>query len=142
MQSIDIQREIPASPERVWDLISDHRGWADWAGAREVVLRSEGDPAPNGVGAIRVMRGGGLAIEEEIVRFEPPHVMGYRIAAGLPVKNYEAEIRLEPGADGGTHLRWTSSFDSRIPLTGPLLRLVLTRTLSTMAAALSRRLTG
>jgi uncharacterized protein YndB with AHSA1/START domain len=138
MQHIEIQRQIAAAPERVWELLADHRGWADWAGAREVVLRCEGDPAPNGLGAIRVVRGRGLAVEEEIIGFEPPRRMAYRIAGGLPVKSHRAEIRLEP-AGTGTLLRWTADFSPSIPLTGRLVRYGLERALQRMAGALADR---
>jgi uncharacterized protein YndB with AHSA1/START domain len=136
MQHIEIEGEIAATPERVWDVVADHRGWARWAGAREVVLRNEGDPAPNGLGAIRVMRGGGLAVEEEITGFDPPKRMTYRIAGGLPVRSYRGEIRLEP-CESGTRLVWSADFSPLIPLTGGLLRWALERTLSRMATSLA-----
>jgi uncharacterized protein YndB with AHSA1/START domain len=136
VQHIEIERRIAALPERVWEVVSDHRGWVRWAGASEVVLRSEGDPAPNGLGAIRVMRGRGVAVEEEIIGFDPPERMAYRIAGGLPVKDYRGEIRLEPSGTG-TLLVWTAEFSPRIPLTGPLLRYGLERLLARMASSLA-----
>ena len=136
VQHIEIEREIPAPPERVWDVVADHRGWTRWAGAREVVLRSEGDPAPNGLGAVRVLRGRGIAIEEEIVGFDPPRCLAYRISAGLPVKRHRAEIQLEP-AGTGTRLRWTAEFAPAIPLTGRLLRYGLERALEQMVSSLA-----
>jgi uncharacterized protein YndB with AHSA1/START domain len=136
MQHIEIERKIPAAPERVWEVIADHRGYERWAGVREVVLRNEGDPAPNGLGATRVLRTGGLAIEEEVVRFDPPVRLSYRMAAGLPVRDYLGDVRLEP-SDGGTRLLWTVEFSPRIPLTGGLLRRVTERALTRMADSLA-----
>ena len=138
MQHIEVEREISAPPERVFEVIADHRGWARWSGAKEVVLRNEGDPAPNGLGAIRVMRGGGLAIEEEVTGFDPPKRMEYRISGGLPIRDHRAEMRLEPCA-AGTRLVWTAEFSARIPLSGALLRRALQRALEQMADALSRQ---
>ena len=72
MHEIRIQGEVPAPPQRVWDLYTDHCGWEQWAGVKEVVLRQQGSPAPNGVGASRVLRSRGIAVEEEVIAFEPP----------------------------------------------------------------------
>ncbi len=124
MQRFEIEREIDASPGSVWDVLSDHRGWERWSGAKEVVLRREGSPPPNGAGASRVIRARGLAIEEEITRFEPPLEMEYRVVGGLPLRNHRGRIRLEPAARG-TLVRWEVRFEPRLPGTGALLRRVL-----------------
>ena len=100
MRSFELRTEIAAPAERVFALISDHVGWQEWAGVQEVVLRQRGDPPPNGLGAIRVIRRGGLAIEEEVVAFEAPSRLGYRVHAGIPVRDCEVEIRLMPGGAG------------------------------------------
>jgi len=124
MVEFAIQAEIAAAPSAVWDLYTDHRGWADWAGVREVVLRQEGEPPPNGVGASRVLRAGGIAVEEEVIVFEPPERMVYRLVAGVPVRNHEGEVCFSPSG-AGTRIDWRVRFDPLIPFTGPLLRRVL-----------------
>lgn len=110
----------------------------DWAGAKEVVLRQEGYPPPNGLGAIRVVRAAGLAIEEEILEFEPPRRLGYRIHAGLPLplRDYRAQVTLEP-ASAGTSLVWQASFEPRIPGTGRLLAAIVRRLLQRLATGLA-----
>ncbi len=124
MPEIRIQGEIPASPQVVWDVYTDHRGWQDWAGFREVVLRQQGEPAPNGVGATRVLRARGMAVEEEVIAFEPPERMVYRLVAGIPVRNHEGEVRFAP-SEIGTHVEWVVRFDPLIPFTGALLARLL-----------------
>lgn len=119
MPEIMVQKEIPATPESVWEVYTDHRGWERWAGVKEVVLRREGEPAPNGVGASRVIRARGVAIEEEIVAFDPPRRMVYRLIAGVPIRNHEGEVLLE-GTERGTLVTWRVSFTTRIPLAGRL----------------------
>lgn len=121
----------------MWKVFTDHRGWTRWAGVREVVLRQEGDPPPNGLGTIRVMRSRGLAIEEEVTAFDPPQYMAYRLVAGIPVKNYEAEVRLDP-SDSGTRVLWHIRFDPLIPLTGSLLARVIERNLQDVLDRLAR----
>jgi len=128
MPEIMVQKRIPATPESVWDVYADHRGWERWAGVKEVVLRREGEPPPNGVGASRVIRAGGIAIEEEIVEFDPPRRMTYRLIAGAPIRDHRGEVLLDATGDG-TLVTWRVSFMPRIPFTGGLLARVLERNL-------------
>lgn len=124
MHEIRIQGEVPAPPQRVWDLYTDHCGWEEWAGVHEVVLRQPGYPAPNGVGASRVVRSRGIAVEEEVIAFEPPRRMVYRLVAGAPIRNHQGEVQFSPCA-AGTLVEWTVRFDPLIPFTGALLARVL-----------------
>src|SRR5262245_31264932 len=120
MRGFELDSEIAAPVERVWAVLSDHAGWQAWAGVQEVVLRQQGDPPPNGLGAIRVLRRGGLAIEEEVVAFEPPHRLVYRVCAGIPVRECEAEVRLA-AAGGRTRVNWRVRLRPLLPGTGWLL---------------------
>lgn len=141
VQSIEIQRQVPATREAVWSLLTDSRRIASWAGFKEVVLRQEGDPPPGGLGAIRVIRGGGFAIEEEITAFDPPRVLEVRLTAGLPIRDHRAAVLLE-ALDGGTRVTWTARFQSRVPLLGSLIRIGYQRTLERLADALVTELGG
>ncbi len=138
MQDIEIRAEIPATPDRVFALLEDHAGYARWSGVKESVLRHPGDPPPNGLGAIRVMRSAGLAIQEEITAYQPPSRLAYALTAGLPVREYTGEIAL--GARGaGTELRWTVRLRPLVPGTGWLLRAATERTLRGVVEALRRQ---
>jgi uncharacterized protein YndB with AHSA1/START domain len=128
MPEILVQREVPAEPESVWEVYTDHLGWPEWAGVKEVVLRREGEPAPNGVGASRVIRAGGIAIEEEIVAFDPPRRMAYQLIAGAPIRDHRGEVLFEP-TPTGTLVSWRVSFRPRIPFTGGLLARALEKNL-------------
>lgn len=133
---IEVTQAIAAPPEKVFAFYTDHVGWERWAGVREVVLRQTGDPPPNGLGAIRVIRARGMAIEEEITAFEPPHRMGYRLVAGAPVRDHAGEVRFEP--DGaGTRVTWTVRFRPLVPGTGWLVRRMLERGLRDVLTALA-----
>lgn len=136
MRELKVQAEIPASPERVWAVYTDHRGWVKWAGVREVVLRQEGEPPPDGLGATRVIRTAGLAIEEEVIAFEPPKRMVYRLVAGLPIRNHQGEVLFE-ATGRGTRVLWRVRFDPLLPGTGGLLVWALRRALGDVLARLS-----
>ncbi|MFQ5515023.1 MAG: SRPBCC family protein [Myxococcota bacterium] len=129
MQRIELSEVIPAPRDVVWELFTDHAGWSRWAGIRESVLRSPGYPAPNGVGAIRVFRQSGVAVEEEVTAFEPPHQMEYCLTAGAPIRDHHGVVRMEPTPEGGTSVSWTVTFRPWIPGTGGLLRRILERSL-------------
>jgi uncharacterized protein YndB with AHSA1/START domain len=138
-QSYVVTRVASAPREKVWDLVSTASSWKDWAGVMRSSLEREGDPAPDGVGAIRHLGLPVLGSREEVVEWEPPSHLGYVILSGLPVKNYRADIRLEEVApsDGSpvtTLIEWSGTFDPKVPGTGPLLKAALRRIISRFAA--------
>ena len=55
MASFTYQRHIAAPPQTVFDVLTEHDRYAAITPMRKSVLEREGDPAPNGVGAIRVL---------------------------------------------------------------------------------------
>ena len=134
---IEVTEHVPALPAAVFARYTDHERWVDWAGVKEVVLRQQGHPAPNGLGAIRVIRQAGMAIEEEITAFDPPKRMAYRLVAGAPVRDHFGEVRFDPEGSG-TRVTWTVRFRPLIPGTGWLLRKALQRGLRTVLAALAK----
>ena len=79
---------------------------------------------PLSVGASRVVRSRGIAIEEEVIAFEPPRRMVYRLVAGAPIRNHQGEVRFSPSATG-TLVEWTVRFDPLIPFTGALVARVI-----------------
>jgi Polyketide cyclase / dehydrase and lipid transport len=56
MRTVHVTRTIPAPPEAVFDLLADHANYDRFRGIRRSELLREGDPAPNGVGAMRRVR--------------------------------------------------------------------------------------
>ncbi len=137
VREIQVHVDVPAAPEAAWELFTDHLGWERWAGAKEVVLRQEGHPAPNGLGAIRVLRVGGLAIEEEVTAFDAPRRMAYRLVAGLPTRDHSGEVEFEP-SETGTRLTWKICFRPWVPGTGRPLEWVLQRAVQEVVRRFSR----
>ena len=127
MQHVEVSRTFAAPPQRVWDVYTDHAGWKEWAGIGSSTLDVEGQPDPNGTGAVRALGSGGMHAYEEILDFEPPKRMTYRVVrGGLPMKNHLGEICFEPDGDG-TRVVWRCRFDSRIPGLGWAMRIFITR---------------
>jgi len=136
---IELTEKVAAPPDRVFAFYTDHVGWERWAGVKEVVLRQQGDPPPNGLGAIRVIRASGMAVEEEITGWKPPHSMTYRLVAGAPIRDHEGTVRFEPEGSG-TRVTWSIRFRPLVPGTGWLLKRLLTRELGTILTRLSQKL--
>ena len=135
---IDIYRHIDAPIDVVWDLISDHRGYSTWTSLRTARLEIEGDPVPDGVGAVRFLGFGPIGAREKVLAFEPPHHMAYTILSGVPVKGYRADVHLRETADGGTDVRWVGTFESAPPGLAGALRWELNTALLSMASALEK----
>jgi uncharacterized protein YndB with AHSA1/START domain len=127
--------KILAPREVVWDVMTDHVRYARWSSAKRVVMECTGSPDPAGVGAIRVFETGPMKVREEVVEFDPPSRMVYRLASGLPVRDYRSEMVLE-GGDSVTVLTWSSRFDPKVPLTGGLLTRIMRSAVDRFAAGI------
>jgi uncharacterized protein YndB with AHSA1/START domain len=140
VQHVEVQQLIAAPVQRVWDQYTDHVSWTDWAGLGRVRLEREGVPAPNGVGCVRAISSFGVSVSEEVLSFDPPRRMTYRIVrGGLPIKDHLGEVVFEP-RDGGTLVTWRCQFDSRIPGLGGAFRAVITRLFRNGLRGLAQRL--
>lgn len=65
----------------------------------------------------------------------------YDYVGSLPVAGYRADVPLVPHGTG-TRITWHSEFRARYPLTGPLLRALVTRVLRDVATRLARAAEG
>jgi uncharacterized protein YndB with AHSA1/START domain len=117
MASFSLEREIAAPPETVFEVLTDHRGYADITPMRKVDMEREGEPAPNGVGAIRVLRAVGPPLREEVIAYEPPTRFSYKLLSGLPVRDHVGTVQLVP-VDGGTRVTYVVRTIPTIPVAG------------------------
>ena len=117
MASFTFERQVAAPPEVVFDVLTDHRRYAEMTNLRRSELEREGDPAPNGVGAIRVLRSVGPPLREEVIAYEPPSRFSYTLLSGLPVRNHVGTVELSP-SDGGTKIVYAVRTESTLPLGG------------------------
>ncbi|HLI75282.1 MAG TPA: SRPBCC family protein [Acidimicrobiales bacterium] len=135
--TIEATARTSAPVEAVWPLIGEAARWKDWSFMTRTFLLREGDPAPDGVGAIRRFALGPGGSKEEVVAWEPPHHLGYKALSGLPVKSYSADVYLE--SDGnGTVVTWRSRFVPLVPGTGALVNLWLRRLVRGFATGVCR----
>jgi hypothetical protein len=97
-------------------VLTDHNGYADCTPLRRVDLEREGDPPPNGVGAIRVLHAVG-PIREEVLTYEPPTRFSYRLLSGAPMRDHVGTVTLEPDGSG-TRVVYALDTTPTIPLAG------------------------
>jgi len=117
MASFTYEREIAAPPETVFAVLTDHRGYNKITPLRKAELEREGEPAPNGVGAVRVLSAVGPPLREEVVAYEPPSRFSYKLLAGLPVRDHLGTVELRPSG-AGTHMVYAVRTTPTVPLVG------------------------
>jgi uncharacterized protein YndB with AHSA1/START domain len=124
--SFTLVREVDAPPEVVFDVLTDHRRYAEMSRLRKSELEREGEPAPNGVGAVRVLSAVGPPIREEVVVYERPSRFSYKVLSGLPVRDHVGTVSLDP-SEGGTHVTYALKAIPTVPFAGKVVMLALKR---------------
>ena len=119
-----VEAVTSASVDVVWPLLGQAAQWKEWSFLTKSGLERAGAPDPDGVGAVRRFSRYGVGSREEVVAWEPPRHLAYRILQGFPVRNYRSDVTLEP-AGAGTRIKWAGSFDPKFPGTGRLIEAVL-----------------
>jgi uncharacterized protein YndB with AHSA1/START domain len=117
MASFRFERVVAAPPEIVFDVITDHRRYAEMTPLRRSELEREGRPAPNGVGAVRVLTAVGPPLREEVLVYERPTRFSYKVISGLPVRNHVGTVELSPEGEG-TKLAYAVRMTPTVPLAG------------------------
>lgn len=117
MASFRFERLIAAPPETVFDVVTDHRAYASMTQLRRSELEREGEPAPNGVGAIRVLTAVGPPLREEVIAYERPSRFSYKLLAGLPSRDHVGTVELTPEGEG-TRMVYAVRMTPTVPLAG------------------------
>jgi uncharacterized protein YndB with AHSA1/START domain len=117
MASFTFEREVAAPAETIFEVLTEHRRYAAITPMRRSVLEREGEPPPNGVGAIRVLSSIGPPLREEVIAYEPPTRFAYRLLSGAPVRDHVGTVELTP--DGaGTRLVYAVRTTPTVPYLG------------------------
>jgi uncharacterized protein YndB with AHSA1/START domain len=124
MRTIHVTLRIPAPAEGVFDLLADHANYDRFRGIHDSELIREGDPAPNGVGAVRRIKVRPLTFDEEITVYERPTRLDYLIIkVNVPLKHDGGSITLSPVGDA-TQVDWRSTFSVPTPMIGGVQELI------------------
>jgi uncharacterized protein YndB with AHSA1/START domain len=142
LASFTLFREVAAPPETVFDVLTDHRRYSELTPLRKSVLEREGEPAPNGVGSIRVLSAVGPSLREETIVYQRPSRFSYKLLSGLPVRDHVGTVSLEAAGDG-TKVTYAVRTNPTLPLIGgavvAVVRQGVTQLLNGISAEAERR---
>ncbi|MCL2544179.1 MAG: SRPBCC family protein [Nocardioidaceae bacterium] len=114
MRTLTVTRVIPAPREAVFEAFTDHERLSDVLGVRSCTLSRPGDTEKNGLGAVREVDCGPLlGFTEEIVRFDRPTRMDYRITSARPPMDHDCGQVDFLEVPGGTKVTWTTRLGVR-----------------------------
>lgn len=134
VRTIETVATTSGSPAAVWALLADASAWPRWGGWSKVEVEGGGEHGP---GAVRVLERAPFRVRELVTEWVPGERQGYELLDGLKVRGYRSTVSLEPAADGGTVVRWRSTYEHAGPLTALLLRLSVRDACKRLAKAAS-----
>jgi uncharacterized protein YndB with AHSA1/START domain len=137
MASFKYVRQVAAPPETVFDVLTDHRRYPEITPLRKATLEREGEPDPNGVGAIRALTVAGPPIREEVLAYERPRRFSYKLLSGLPVRDHVGTVELA-AADGGTEVTYAVKTTPTLPFGGPVFMLFLKKAIRDLLGGVAK----
>ena len=137
MASFTYVRQVAAPPEIVFDVLTDHRRYPEITSLRRAELEREGEPEPNGVGAIRVLTVAGPPMREEVLAYERPYRFSYKILSGLPVRDHVGTVELSP-SEGGTEVVYAIHTTPTLPVGGFLVIAVLKQAIKSLLGGVAK----
>lgn len=137
MASFTYVRQVAAPPEIVFDVLTDHRRYPEITRLRKAELEREGEPTPNGLGAIRVLTVAGPPMREEVIAYERPYRFAYKILSGLPVRDHVGTVELQPSA-GGTEIVYAVKTTPTIPLAKSVFMLGLKKAIKDLLGGVAK----
>jgi hypothetical protein len=120
-QRIEHTATTTAEPSAVYALLREGATWTTWGPLDSFELERPGAGEPEGLGAVRIFRSGRVTGRDTVAELVPDRRFSYTHVSSLPIRDYRADVDLEPTPQGTT-IRWVSSFAPKIPGTGWLLR--------------------
>ena len=114
--NFEVSAQSAAGPDRIWELLADGTTWPTWSPIGKFSLEKEGPGGGESVGAIRAFKTGTVTSREELLELSPGKRLRYSAFTGLPLRNHEASVELEPTGTGTT-ITWREA--STPPPGGP-----------------------
>jgi Polyketide cyclase / dehydrase and lipid transport len=134
MRTIETVAATSGSPAAVWALLADASTWARWGSWSKVEVEGGGQQGPD---AVRVLVRAPFRLRERITGWVPGKRMAYELLDGMRVRGYRAQVTLEEAVEGGTVVRWRSTYERAGPLTALMLRLAVRDACRRLAKAAS-----
>jgi uncharacterized protein YndB with AHSA1/START domain len=137
MASFRYVRQVAAPPEVVFDVLTDHRRYPEITPLRKAELEREGEPEPNGLGAIRSLTVVGPPMREEVIAYERPSRFAYKLLSGLPVRDHVGTVEMQPSGEG-TEIVYAVKTTPTIPLAGPVFMLILKKAIRDLIGGVAK----
>ncbi|MBA3866943.1 MAG: SRPBCC family protein [Solirubrobacterales bacterium] len=119
MASFTFVRDVAAPPQTLFDVLTDHQGYAAFTPLRKSALEHPGEPAPNGVGAIRRLTLVGPPLREEVISFQAPTRFSYKLLSGAPLRDHVGTVELT-AQGAGTRMVYAVRTTPTVPVVAPL----------------------
>ena len=125
MVTINVERTIRASPERVFSWLADPANLT----AAPLILRAgwAKNSLKPGVGALREATAVGMWLREEITAYDPPRSYAYRIVRSVPGFDHEGGTLTLTPSDDGTRVSWATTYTHPIHSGGKALEALTSR---------------
>ena len=131
MQRVHVIQDFPQPVSEVFAYLSEQENLEPLFGAKIKRLSDGTDGTRNGTGASRELRVGPLpGFVETNTEVIPDELIRYEITKGGILENHEGVMRFSSQGDGGTLLDYTIVFDGKAPLIGPIVKRVLTKSIT------------
>lgn len=116
--TIEINETFNVPRSRVFALFADHKRFGELLGAPIKRIKDSDQADPNGIGSVRKIGIGPIALKETVLSFEPDSLIEYTITSTSPIKNHLGRIRFEDTPEGQTRVNYTIIFEDVVPFTG------------------------
>ncbi len=125
MYRIQIEEILDLDIELVFERLTDHANYDRFPGINHSELLRTGRPNPNGVGACRKIKAGPITFEEDIVGYDPPNLMEYRVVKSFPIQiDHRLGIVKLVKQGNQTKVNWVSEFEMPLPIIGRIIEKV------------------
>jgi uncharacterized protein YndB with AHSA1/START domain len=118
MATFSWDETINAPRSTVFAVLTDHRGIPNITKVRKAELEREGDPAPNGLGAIRKLTAVGPPLREEVIEWVEDEKFAYKLLSGAPLRDHVGTVTLTDAGEGRTRMQYRVDTTPTVPLVG------------------------
>jgi len=124
MHRIELSHQSGLPVAELFDALADHNRLGKVFGLPVRRIR-DGDSEINGVGSVRKIGIGPLALEETVTSFDAGRSIDYRITrGGFPIRDHRGHVEFTPDGNG-SRVNWTIEFGSHLPVAGTAVAFLL-----------------
>jgi uncharacterized protein YndB with AHSA1/START domain len=135
MIEIEHTAHSPKPRSEVWAKLAAVDSWDEWGPWVQTI--TEGDVRKL-VSERKRLTGKPYVMTERVTKLEPEERVEYDLLSGLPIKNYHSTVTLSDAPDGGTAIRWASTFKSPWPGFGWMWRGAMLKVITDVSERLAK----